>query len=154
MRRSDKEITDSKEIAVIMEKAAVCRIALVDNGSPYIVPVNFVVRDNHLYFHSSRDGRKIDLLRKNNRVCFEIDINTKIVKGDAPCSCGTRYLSVIGFGRAFFLEKATEKKKALNYLMEKYAGKGSFTYKSEVLEKVAVISVRIEKITGKKSGYK
>ena len=95
MRRSDKEITDSKEIAVIMEKAAVCRIALVDDGYPYIVPVNFVVRDSHLYFHSSRDGRKIDLLRKNNRVCFEIDINTKIVTGDAPCSCGTRYLSVI-----------------------------------------------------------
>lgn len=154
MRRSDKEITDCKEIAAIMEKAAVCRIALSDDDSPYIVPVNFVVRDNYLYFHSSREGRKIDLLRKNNQVCFEIDINTKIVKGDAPCSWGTRYLSVIGFGRAFFLEKATEKKKALNYLMEKYAGKGSFSYKIDVLEKVAVISVRIEKITGKKSGYK
>jgi uncharacterized protein len=154
MRRSDKEITNCKEIAAIMEKAAVCRIALSDDDSPYIVPVNFVVRDNYLYFHSSREGRKIDLLRKNNRVCFEIDINTKIVKGNAPCSWGTIYLSVIGFGRAFFLEKASEKKKALNYVMEKYAGKGSFSYKTEALEKVVVISVRIEKITGKKSGYK
>jgi uncharacterized protein len=154
VRRSDKEITDSNEIAVIMEKAAFCRIALSDEDSPYIVPVNFVVRDNYLYFHSSREGRKINILRKNNQVCFEIDSDTEIVKGEVPCSWGTRYLSVIGFGRAFFLEKEPEKKKALNYLMEKYAGKGSFSYKTEALEKIAVISIRIEKITGKKSGYK
>jgi uncharacterized protein len=64
MRRSDKEITDSREIAAIMEKAAVCRIALVDDDFPYIVPVNFVVRNNYLYFHSAGTGRKIDILRK------------------------------------------------------------------------------------------
>jgi hypothetical protein len=154
VRRSDKEITDTKEIAAIMEKAAVCRIALSDDESPYIVPVNFVVRNNYLYFHSSRGGRKIDLLRKNNQVCFETDIDTEIVKGEEPCSWGTRYRSVIGFGRAFFLDKEPEKKEALNYLMEKYAGRGSFFYKTEVLEKMTIISIRIEKITGKKSGYK
>jgi uncharacterized protein len=71
-----------------------------------------------------------------------------------PCSWGTRYLSVIGVGRAFFLEKTNEKQQALNYLMEKYSGKEDSSYKAEALEKVAVISVSIEKITGKKSGYK
>lgn len=154
MRRSDKEITDCQEIAAIMEKAAVCRIALVDDGSPYIVPVNFVVRDNYLYFHSSREGRKIDVLRKNNQVCFEVDIDVETAKVGVPCSWGTRYLSVIGFGLAFFLERTNEKKQALNYLMEKYSGKKDFSYKTEALEKVAVLSVKIEKITGKKSGYK
>ena len=154
MRRSDKEITDSQEIAAIMEKAAVCRIALVDGNYPYIVPVNFVVRNNYLYFHSSTEGRKIDILRKNNQVCFEIDIDVETVKGDSPCSCGTRYLSVIGFGLAFFLERTNEKKQALNYLMEKYSGKKDCSYKAEALEKVAVFSVKIEKITGKKSGHK
>ncbi|MGV8057672.1 MAG: pyridoxamine 5'-phosphate oxidase family protein [Smithellaceae bacterium] len=153
MRRSDKKITDYQEIAAIMDKAAVCRIALVADDYPYIVPVNFVVRNNYLYFHSSREGRKIDLLRKDNRVCFEIDIDVETVKEEVPCSWGVRYLSVIGFGQASFLEKTNEKKNALNYLMEKYAGKKDFSYKTEALEKVAVISVKIEKLTGKKSGY-
>ena len=154
MRRSNKEITDSKEIEAIMGNAAVCRVALADGNYPYIVPVNFVVRNNYLYFHSSPEGRKIDILRKNNQVCFEIDVDIETVKGDSPCSWGTRYLSVIGFGQAFFLESTNEKKQALNYLMEKYSGKKAFSYKAEALEKVAVFSVKIEKITGKKSGHK
>ncbi len=154
MLRSDKEITDSQEIAAIMEKAAVCRIALADNDHPYIIPVNFVVRNNYLYFHSSSKGRKIDILRKNNRVCFEIDMDIEIVPGDVPCTWGTRYLSVIGFGRAFFLEEENEKKQALDYLMEKYSEQKDFSYATEALEKVTVLSVKIEKITGKKSGYK
>jgi nitroimidazol reductase NimA-like FMN-containing flavoprotein (pyridoxamine 5'-phosphate oxidase superfamily) len=153
MRRADKEITDCSEIAAIMERAAVCRIALTDGDYPYIIPVNFVIRDNYLYFHSSREGRKIDLLRKNNRVCFEMDVDVEIVRRDAPCFCSTRYLSVIGFGRAFFLDIVDEKKKVLNYLMEKYVG-DSFSYEAEALEKVAVISIEIKKLTGKKSGYK
>lgn len=154
MRRSEKEITDYKEMTAIMEKAAVCRIALVDGDYPYVIPVNFVVKDNYLYFHSSRNGRKIDILRKNNQVCFEMDIDAQIVPADVPCSWSTRYLSVIGFGRAIFLNTTEEKIKALNYLMEKYAGTGSFPYKAEALEKVVVICIRMEKITGKKSGYK
>jgi nitroimidazol reductase NimA-like FMN-containing flavoprotein (pyridoxamine 5'-phosphate oxidase superfamily) len=152
MRRSDKEITDSRKMAEILEKASVCRIALIGEDYPYIVPVNFVVRNNYLYFHSAIAGRKIDILQKNNRVCFEIDVDVETVKGDAPCSWGTRYLSVIGFGRAYFLETTNEKQQALNDLMEKYAGLNDFTYQREALEKIAVVGVKIENMTGKKSG--
>jgi nitroimidazol reductase NimA-like FMN-containing flavoprotein (pyridoxamine 5'-phosphate oxidase superfamily) len=151
MRRAEKEINDYQEIADIMKKAIVCRISLVDGDSPYIVPVNFAIHDNHLYFHSAREGKKIDILRKNNKVCFEMDVSTEITKGKEPCFWGVKYLSVIDFGQAFFLEKANEKKKALNVLMEKYAGVGSFSYQEEALRKVLVIDIRIEKISGKKS---
>ncbi|PKN70093.1 MAG: pyridoxamine 5'-phosphate oxidase family protein [Deltaproteobacteria bacterium HGW-Deltaproteobacteria-10] len=154
MRRSDKEIKDSGEIAAIMAQAAVCRIALIDDDYPYIVPVNFAVRNNYLYFHSSPQGRKIDILRKNNRVCFEIDSDVEIVPGDVPCAWGTRYRSVIGFGRALVLEKTQEKKQALDYLMEKYSDRKDFSYATEALENVAVFRIKIEMITGKKSGYK
>ena len=115
MRRVEKEIKENQEIAAIMQKAEVCRIALVDGDSPYIVPVNFAVHDNHLYFHSAMDGRKIDILRKNNKVCFEIDIDTEIFKSSEPCSWGMKYLSVIGFGQAFFIENPGEKKKAIGF---------------------------------------
>jgi len=152
MRKPEKEITDNKEIATIMEKADICRIAFIDDDYPYIIPVNFVFRGEQLYFHTGRKGKKIDILRRNNRVCFEIDTDTDIIAGDTPCSWSARYRSVIGFGKAFFLEEATEKKRALDYLMEKYTGKQTFTYNAESFEKVAVISIRIERITGKKSG--
>lgn len=151
MRRTEKEIKENQEITAIMQKAEVCRIALVDEDNPYIVPVNFAVQENHLYFHSAMDGRKIDILRKNNKVCFEIDIDTEIFKSSEPCSWGMKYLSVIGFGQAFFIENPGEKKKVLDLLMEKYAGTEAFSYNEKIFKKVLVIDVRIEKISGKKS---
>jgi nitroimidazol reductase NimA-like FMN-containing flavoprotein (pyridoxamine 5'-phosphate oxidase superfamily) len=151
MRRGDKEIKYYQEIAAIMKKAIVCRISFVDGDCPYIVPVNFAVNESHLYFHSAMDGRKIDILRKNNKVCFEMDVSTEIIKGKDSCSWGMKYLSVIGFGRAFFIDKPNEKKKALDLLMEKYDGAGSFSYKEKIFKKVLVIDIRIEKISGKKS---
>jgi hypothetical protein len=153
MRRLEKEIKDEKEIAKIIQNAAVCRIALVDGDHPYIIAVNFACHENYLYFHSAKEGRKIDILRKNNNVCFAIDVDVEIVRGDIVCGWGTKYKSVIGFGKAFFLEKREEKMKALDYLMEKFDGREPFIYREDALEKVLVIEIRIEKVTGKKSGY-
>lgn len=153
MRRRDKEITDNQEIAAILKKALFCRIALFDGEYPYIVPVNFVVSGKYLYFHSGTTGKKIDLLKKNNAVCFEIDTDTEIAGNNVPCSWSMRYLSVIGYGRASFLKNADEKIRALNYLMEKYAGDGAYSYQPEVLDKVVIVRIIIEKITGKKSGF-
>jgi nitroimidazol reductase NimA-like FMN-containing flavoprotein (pyridoxamine 5'-phosphate oxidase superfamily) len=151
MRRKDKEIVNYREIEEIMRQAIICRISLVDGNYPYIISVNFVVKNKYLYFHSATEGKKIEILRKNNNVCFEMDINTEIVKGKSPCVWGMKYLSVIGFGRAYFIDNSEEKKKILNLLMEKYAGEGDYVYQEEALQKVIVIGVIIEKITGKKS---
>jgi len=135
-----------------MKRATSCRIALVDGIDPYIVSVNFVVSNKNLYFHSATEGRKIAILRKNNRVCFEINIEEQIVEGDEPCKWGTKYKSVIGFGKAFFVENSADKKKALNILMKKFAGGRALAFPEENICKVEVIAVKIEKITGKKSG--
>jgi nitroimidazol reductase NimA-like FMN-containing flavoprotein (pyridoxamine 5'-phosphate oxidase superfamily) len=151
MRRAEKEIKNRAEIDLIINKANCCRIALVDGVYPYIVPVNFAVSNNHLYFHSAKEGKKIDILRKNNQVCFEIDIEGEIVKGEKACSWGIKYVSVIGFGRAFFIEDNTEKKNALDILMKKYAGRGGFSYTDDELDKIIIIDVKIEQITGKQS---
>jgi nitroimidazol reductase NimA-like FMN-containing flavoprotein (pyridoxamine 5'-phosphate oxidase superfamily) len=80
-----------------------------------------------------------------------MDIDTEVVKGKSPCVWGMKYLSVIGFGRASFIDNSNEKKDVLNMLMEKYGGKGEQAYSEEVLQKVMIISVSIDKITGKKS---
>lgn len=152
MRRSEKEICDPQEIDAILQRAPVCRIALAAGNSPYVVPVNFAATSTHLYFHSATAGRKIDMLRNNPCVCFEVDLPGEVVQGKTACAWGMAYKSVIGFGRAHFLESAEEKKKALDLLMKKYSGREAFVYPDEALDKVCVVGVNMEKVSGKRSG--
>ncbi|MCK4392110.1 pyridoxamine 5'-phosphate oxidase family protein, partial [Candidatus Bipolaricaulota bacterium] len=86
MRRRDKEITDQAQIKDILDRASVCRIALCDNNVPYIVPVNFGYAGDCLYIHCASEGRKVDILRRNPKVCFEVDIDHALVAGATPCS--------------------------------------------------------------------
>ncbi len=152
MRRKDKEIEDAKEIESIISRSDVCRIALCENNSPYIVPMCFGYSDNCLYFHSAADGRKIDIIKKNNRVCFEFDIQEGLIRSGNPCNWDMKYYSVIGFGRAFFIEDFEGKTKALDIITGHYSG-DVFEYQKNSVDSVTVIKVKIEEITGKKSGY-
>ncbi len=152
MRKADKEIKGAEEIEAIIQKAQVCRIGFSENDLSYIVPVNFGYRDRCLYFHSAPEGRKIDILKRNSRVCFEIDIASELTRGEIPCKWDMKYLSVMGSGRAFLLRDPTEKSQALNIIMEHYRG-DPHEYSEAELEKVAVIKIEIESMSGKRSGY-
>jgi uncharacterized protein len=151
MRRSEREIEDPAEINAILQAAPVCRIAMAAGNHPYIVPVNFAVSGHHLYFHCARRGKKIDMLRDNPSICFEVDIPGDLRGADTACSWGMKYKSVIGFGEAYFIEGGSEKKKALGILMKKYTGGDSLSYDDTILDKVLVIGVRIETMSGKRS---
>lgn len=151
MRRKDKEIKDRKEIESIISKFDVCRIALCENNSPYIVPVCFGYKDNCLYFHSASDGRKIDIIKKNNRVCFEFDIYEGLIKSANLCDWDMKYRSIIGSGKAFFIEDTVEKTRALTIIEEHYSS-DAHEYQKNLVNKVTVIKVEIEDLTGKKSG--
>ena len=96
MRRKDREITDRNEIELIIEKSTVCRLAMADDSGPYIVPLCFGFRNNTLYFHSAAEGKKLGFLRKNPRVCFELDCDTEVRTGGKACDFSMRYRSVIG----------------------------------------------------------
>lgn len=152
MRRKEKEITSLKEIEGIIKRAKVCRIGLVDGDEPYIVPVCFGYEGNALYFHSAPEGRKIDLIRKNRRVCFEIDIDVEIVSGEKPCRWAAKYRSVMGTGKAIILEKDEDKVQGLSAIMRHYSPDIS-GLEFEKLDAVAVVKVEIDCIAGKKSGY-
>jgi len=152
MRRREKEITDRKLIESIIHRATVCRIGLCDQGTPYVVPVSFGYKDNCLYFHSADEGRKIDVLKRNNRVCFEVDIDVEWVPSETPCKWSVKYLSVIGFGQASFVHDLQEKRKALNIIIEHYSGR-SYEYPEKTLAKVTIIKAEIDTMTGKRSGY-
>lgn len=152
MRRKDKEITDRSEIESILNKAPVCRIAMSLDNLPYIVPVNFAFKDNFLYFHSFPSGRKIDMILKNSRVSFEADIENEIVKSDNACSWGMKFKSVIGSGYAEIIDDLSGKIEALNLIMEKYSGKSEWEF-TDPMDRIAVVRIAVEEMSGKKSGY-
>lgn len=152
MRRKEKEIKDKKEIEKIINKALVCRIAVSDNNHPYVFPVCFGYKDSCLYFHSARQGKKIEILKKNSKVCFEIDIDTELVESDKGCDWGIRYLSVIGFGKARFVEQVEKKREALSIIMNQYSDK-DYQVPENSLEKVRIVKIEVKGMSGKKSGY-
>jgi nitroimidazol reductase NimA-like FMN-containing flavoprotein (pyridoxamine 5'-phosphate oxidase superfamily) len=153
MRRKDKEITDKNEIESIIEKATLCRIGLSENEIPYVIPVNFGYKDNKIYFHSAPMGKKIEILKKNNNVCFEIDIDHELVMSDNICNSSMKYRSIIGYGKAFFIDDLNEKRDALNIIMNHYTSNDSHDYNERLLKKLAIIRIKIHTMTGKKSGY-
>lgn len=154
MRRKDKEIIDREEIDAIINEAKVCRIALSLNNVPYVVPVNFGYKDNCIYFHSALEGKKIDWLKENNNVCFEMDIGRENIQGNIPCSWGTNYKSVIGMGKATFVNEFEEKKSAMNIIFRHYSDGSDYEFREKQLNRIALIKIEIEEITGKKSENK
>ena len=153
MLRKDREITDKSVIESILRESLVCRLALCEGNTPYIVPMNFGFRDGCLYFHSAKKGKKIDILKRNNNVCFEVDVRTGVVPADMACKWSMRYYSAIGYGKAHLVDDADEKCEALDIIMEKYSGKSDFEYSQADLNSIVVIKVEIDEVTGKKAGY-
>lgn len=155
MRRSNREITSIEEIEQVLRDSKVCRLAMVDAGMPYIVPLNYGYEDHVLYFHCAREGRKIDILKKNNVVCFEVDTDMVVVEGPVACDYTAQYRSVIGTGKAFFVTDYDEMKKGLDILMQQYVkgGTTAFEYPEAMLDRIFLIKVIVDEMTGKKSGY-
>ena len=152
MRRSEKEMTDFSDINAVIEKSRVCRLGMISEGKPYIVPLCFGYRENTLYFHSAQKGRKIDSLRENPDVCFEMDVAAEAVESEEACGWSMKFQSVIGFGKAEFIESLEGKRKALDIIMAQYSDR-NFQFPENKVAVIAVIKVGIESITGKRSGF-
>jgi nitroimidazol reductase NimA-like FMN-containing flavoprotein (pyridoxamine 5'-phosphate oxidase superfamily) len=152
MRRKENEITKKSEIEAVIHKSLVCRVGLSGDNIPYIVPLCFGYQDNTIYVHGSLKGKKINILQKNPNICFEFDTDTEIVEAEDACEWGMKYRSVIGFGKASFLEDPDDKRKALNIIMNQYSDR-SFQYPGDAIRATAVIKIEIVSMTGKQAGF-
>jgi uncharacterized protein len=152
MRRKDREITDIDEILKIIDQCQVCRVAMIDNGKPYIVPLNFgyYCKDGalELYFHSALQGRKIEVLRSSPRVCFEMDCSHHLVVAEAACSYSFRYESVIGEGTVALIEDAAEKAAALTCIM-RHMAKREFEFSEKETRTVAILKLSVDSVSAK-----
>ena len=155
MRRKEKEIQNRQVVEELLHGAQVCRIGLAPgagetdmDGYPYVVPVHFVYSEGRILIHSAREGRKIDMLQKNGKVCVEIDEYLGLIPAETACNYGSRYRSLIAFGRAQVVEAEEGKRRALRLLMEKYTGR-SFGFSSKDVGSVEIIEIELDEIAGK-----
>ncbi len=152
MRVAKKEMKNGSAMESLLRTCAVGRLATVDaDGRPVIKPLNFVYLNGRIYFHSAKDGEKIDDIARDNRVCFEVDSPLSYVKAmGEPCTAGYRYQSVIVKGRARVVATREEKLKGLKALMEKYQPEGGYgDFIEKKLAITAVVAIEIEEMTGK-----
>jgi len=154
LRRGDKAITDVAELHRILDEASVLRLAMVDEGRPYVVPLNFAREGDTLWMHCAAAGRKLKCLRRDSGVCVEVDHLFAIVEGSDsdPCSgWTTRFESVIGFGTAEIVGDEQDRIRGLLTIMRKFSGRGEWAFSEEMLGKTAVLRVRLQSLTGKRS---
>jgi uncharacterized protein len=148
MHRSDREIKDKKIIDDIIRRCRVCHLAMCDGIQPYVVPLNFGYDGRFLYFHCAPEGKKIDIIRKNNRVGFEFDILHEIVTGKKACDWGAKYESVMGEGTAEIVDDLDARKVALECIMRQY-GSDAIDFSEAVLKKTLIFRIQILEISGK-----
>ena len=148
-------ITDRTEMFQIIDKCDTCYVSMVDQENmPYIVPLNFGVKDEVIYLHSSGTGKKIDILKQNKNICiaFSTDHQLRFQDETVACSYGMKYRSVLVYGHIEFIKDADQKIEAMNIVMRKYTGK-EFAFNEPAIREVCVYKVVITDMTGKKLGY-
>lgn len=152
MRRKDREITGFQEILEIIEKCDTCRIALNDEGFPYIVPLNFghEVRGEQVffYFHAAAEGKKLDLIAKDNRATFEMDCDHNFILYEERMSCTMGYASVIGHG-TIEIVPYEEKYDALKILMRHYHAE-DFRFNTDMIDVTTVLRMTVHDMVGKR----
>lgn len=152
MRRKDLEVKSRAEIEEILGLCKVCRLAMIANGKPYVVPLNFgyawMDDELTLYFHSGLKGKKIDALQANAQVCFEMDWEGGVTgEGDVACRYSYAFRSIIGAGQVQFAQTNDEKRHGFNCIMRHQTGRDDWTFSDKHLAVASVFSVRAEELS-------
>ena len=141
------------QVEELFDRAQVGRIATQNqDGFPYAVPVHFVYYQGKIYVHGLPKGQKIDNIKKNSKVCFEIDeMITLICDGvSVACDINTKFNSVIALGHARVIKEVIYVKEVLDKIIEKYTPHLSGSIIPEnMLKGTAVIEISISECTGK-----
>ena len=152
MRKTNQEIRDRQILQEILQGAVICRIAMMDGDRPYILPVNYGYSDGCLFIHSAPEGKKIDLLRKNRQVCFEVEDRPEVIKGERACDWTTRYRSVVGYGEVEILTDEAGRRRGMKIIMAQHGAPDLIDFNQRNLDRMVILKLRITSMTGKKSG--
>lgn len=152
------EIQSKQKIIDFLNSQPAGRVASIDkDGYPQVIPMNFVYHDNAIYMHSHPFGEKLDNIRRNPNVGFEVDQHVCFLPSyyfhptDAS-QADTLYISVVIKGRAELVHEPEEKARALNALMEKYQKEGRYEALDAgmpVVKEVAIVKIMSTDMRGK-----
>lgn len=152
MTRRELEVKDQDQILDILNRSKVLHLGLVDEGMPYIVPMNYgyEMTDGKLtiYLHGATKGYKLDVIQKNPICCFEMECGVEPFEGKVACQYGISYYSLMGRGKAIIVDDVAEKIKALTLLMKTQTGK-DFEFNERLVSIVSVIRLDIDVYTAK-----
>ena len=152
MTKRELQITDKARILEILDTARVLHLGLCAGDEPYVVPMNYGYTEEDgrlvLYLHSAVRGKKLDMLRQNPKVFFELCCELTPFAGKVPCQYGLSYSSIMGRGTATVVEDVEEKKRAMTLLMKTQTGK-DFVFEDRLVSIVAVIRVDVSQYTAK-----
>ncbi len=155
MRRHDRELTDPDDSDSILRACSVCHVALNAEGTPYVVPLNYGFVRSELstviYFHCASEGRKLELLAKDQSVSFAIDRELGLITGADACEWGMRYESVLGKGMIFVVSDDAERRHGLQAIMAHYNGAGR-AFDAHTLSTTVVLKLVVSSMTGKRKG--
>ena len=145
-------VTDPEQIRHILDSGKVLHLGLSVNDEPYVVPMNYgyTMEDGKLviYLHSAVKGKKLEMVRTNPRVCFNIDCDRMPFEGRVPCQYGMVYSSILGRGTAALVEDPEDKMEAMSILMKTQTGK-DFTFEDRLVSIVEVIRIDVAEYTAK-----
>jgi uncharacterized protein len=150
MIRSDREVTGQGALEEILGKGVCCHLALVCQGEPYLVTLNYGFQSGTLYFHCANSGKKIEFLKGSGRVCFSVVTRHELVVAEKGCDYSMKFESVVGYGRPRFIEEREEKRRALDIIMAHYAP-GAFEFPGKALAQTTVFALDTEEMTAKSS---
>jgi uncharacterized protein len=150
-RRKDRTMNTSREMELLLQRMPVGRLAVTTPDGPYVVALNYLFLEGSIYFHSGQEGRKIEALRDDPRVCFLVDDVGPQVLWEKGCGISQVYESVVCFGKAEFVEDPLEKKRILEGLVKKYvpADHPLPPMEDQNVERTAVARIVVESMSGK-----
>lgn len=151
MRKAKQEITDRAILEEILSGAQICRLAMLDGNRPYLLPFNYGYRDGCIYIHSAPEGKKIELLKLNPHVAFELEGHVELLKGKEACDWTTRYRSVIGYGSVEILSDMQSKQEGMEILMAQHGGPELNSFSQKNMERMVILKLTISSMSGKQS---
>ncbi|MBC8015333.1 MAG: pyridoxamine 5'-phosphate oxidase family protein [Sporomusaceae bacterium] len=145
-----KQLSDSEARDFLIKERSGHLATCTAAGTPYITPLNYMYHQGNIYFHCAHEGLKLDNIRLNNQVCFEVSRVDKAVSGALACQYSTRYTSVLLFGSAHIVADPSRKTELLNLFTERFAEGRSFPpIDNKAASHVTVVEIAVDRMHGK-----
>ena len=151
IRRKKQLLPEETAIEMLQRNTSGTLALLGDDDYPYAVPLSFIYLNGKLYFHSAKNGHKIDAVRNYEKASFCVIDRDQIV----PEKFTTHYRSVIAFGKVRLIEEVEEMRSIATALAMKYSGDFAEQIPDEFkayVNNLVIIEMTIEHMTAKGTG--